>query len=116
MINKGEAARAERGGKRLAVTLLPRSLGENAKMCWPSHLSRRRKDSLPKGPLGAEAAMNIRGHHASRWSEPNNVLSDWWQRVRLRHELESLDDGILRDIGLTRDTERSETSKPYWMN
>ncbi len=63
-----------------------------------------------------EAAMNIRAHHAARWSELNHVLSDWWQTLRLRHELESLDDCILRDIGLTRDEQRFKASKPYWMN
>jgi uncharacterized protein YjiS (DUF1127 family) len=54
--------------------------------------------------------------HTSRWSGLNHVLSDWWQTQRLRHELESLDDSILRDIGLTREQDRSELSKPTWMN
>ena len=39
--------------------------------------------------------------HTSGWSGLNHVLSDWWQTLRLRHELQSLDDCILRDIGLT---------------
>jgi hypothetical protein len=31
--------------------------------------------------------------------EVNHGLAEWWQRLRLRHDLESLDDFILRDIG-----------------
>jgi uncharacterized protein YjiS (DUF1127 family) len=46
----------------------------------------------------------------------NQVLADWWQQLRSRHELESLDDTILRDIGLSRRAERFEPSKPFWMN
>ena len=38
------------------------------------------------------------------------------QQLRSRHELESLDDTILRDIGLSRREERFEPSKPFWMN
>jgi uncharacterized protein YjiS (DUF1127 family) len=70
-----------------------------------------------------EAAMKISTEAAfSRNDQPsgrtglNHVLSDWWQTLRLRHELESLDDGILRDIGLTPDEHRIEASKPFWMN
>jgi uncharacterized protein YjiS (DUF1127 family) len=46
----------------------------------------------------------------------NQVLSDRWHQLRSRHELESLDDTILRDIGLSRRQERFEQSKPIWMN
>jgi uncharacterized protein YjiS (DUF1127 family) len=72
---------------------------------------------------GMEAAMKISTeaalfgtHHTSRWSGLNHVLTDWWETARLRRELQSLDDCILRDIGLTRGEERFEASKPYWMN
>jgi uncharacterized protein YjiS (DUF1127 family) len=46
----------------------------------------------------------------------SHVLTDWWQQLRSRHELESLDDALLRDIGLSRHAERLEQSKPFWMN
>jgi uncharacterized protein YjiS (DUF1127 family) len=46
----------------------------------------------------------------------NQVLTDWWRNVRSRHELESLDDTILRDIGLSRREERFEQSKAFWVN
>jgi uncharacterized protein YjiS (DUF1127 family) len=46
----------------------------------------------------------------------SHVLTDWWQQLRSRHELESLDDALLRDIGLTRGEERSKASTPFLMN
>jgi uncharacterized protein YjiS (DUF1127 family) len=65
-----------------------------------------------------EAAMNIStdGGQCGRRGGLNQVLTDWWQQLRSRHELESLDDTILRDIGLSRRKERFEQSKPFWMN
>ena len=62
--------------------------------------------------------MNISadGSQCTRRSALNQVLTDWWQQLRSRHELESLDDTILRDIGLSRRKERCEQSKPFWMN
>jgi uncharacterized protein YjiS (DUF1127 family) len=44
------------------------------------------------------------------------VLTDWWQQLRSRHELESLDDTLLRDIGLTPGERRSRASIPFLMN
>ena len=65
-----------------------------------------------------EAAMNISTNDVQcpRRGGLNQVLTDWWQQLRSRHELESLDDTILRDIGLSRREERFEQSKPFWMN
>ena len=62
--------------------------------------------------------MNIStdGGQCARRGGLNQVLTDWWQQMRSRHELESLDDTILRDIGLSRREERFEQSKPFWMN
>ena len=74
---------------------------------------------LPIGQLGeVEAAMNIStdGSECTRRGGLNQVLTDWWQQLRSRHELEGLDDTILRDIGLSRREERFEQSKPFWMN
>ncbi len=58
----------------------------------------------------------IRGHRSPRWGELSRIIGEWWQHQRSLHELESLDDVILRDIGLSRDESRFETSKPFWMN
>jgi uncharacterized protein YjiS (DUF1127 family) len=65
-----------------------------------------------------EAAMNIGTNdvQCARRGGLNQVLTDWWQQLRSRHELESLDDTILRDIGLSRREERFEQSKPFWIN
>ena len=66
-----------------------------------------------------EAAMNISTHDVQRAHHRgglNQILADWWQQLRSRHELESLDDTILRDIGLSRRAERFEPAKPFWMN
>jgi uncharacterized protein YjiS (DUF1127 family) len=65
--------------------------------------------------VSTEAAF-FETHRTSRWSGLNHVLTDWWETARLRHELQSLDDCILRDIGLTGGEERFDASKPYWMN
>jgi uncharacterized protein YjiS (DUF1127 family) len=72
--------------------------------------------------LGMEAAMSISTDAASfrarssRWGELNHVFGDWRQRLRSRYELESLDDSLLRDIGLSRGEAGFEASKPFWMN
>jgi uncharacterized protein YjiS (DUF1127 family) len=75
------------------------------------------------GSLGREKAMSIsadaasfRAHRSSRWGELNHVLGEWWQHLRSRYELESLDDSLLRDIGLSRGEAGFEASKPLWMN
>jgi uncharacterized protein YjiS (DUF1127 family) len=41
----------------------------------------------------------------------NHVLGEWWQHLRSRHELESLDESMLRDIGLSRGEAGFEPSK-----
>jgi uncharacterized protein YjiS (DUF1127 family) len=38
-------------------------------------------------------------HGPSHWGQLNHVLGEWWQHLRSRSELESLDDSMLRDIG-----------------
>jgi uncharacterized protein YjiS (DUF1127 family) len=58
----------------------------------------------------------FRAHRPSRWGELDRVIGEWWQHLRLRRELESLDDSMLRDIGLVPGEERFEASRPFWMN
>jgi uncharacterized protein YjiS (DUF1127 family) len=54
-------------------------------------------------PLADVAALApSRAHGPSHWGQLNHVLGEWWQNLRLRSELESLDDSMLRDIGLSR--------------
>ena len=40
-----------------------------------------------------------------------HVLGEWWQHLRSRHELESLPESMLRDIGLSRGEAGFEASK-----
>ena len=54
------------------------------------------------------------------WSRAGGVqrlvtlLLTWQQRARDRHQLQSLSDHMLRDIGLTRADVFAEASKPFW--
>jgi uncharacterized protein YjiS (DUF1127 family) len=54
--------------------------------------------------------------HSSNRIEVSHVLGEWWQRLRSPHDLESLDDFILRDIGLSRGEPRFGVSKLFWFN
>jgi len=42
------------------------------------------------------------------------VLGAWVDRRRQRRHLAALDDGALKDIGLTRADVRMELEKPFW--
>ena len=43
-----------------------------------------------------------------------DLLSTWLQRARDRRALHGLDDGMLKDIGLTRADIDLEAHKPFW--
>ena len=55
----------------------------------------------------------FRAHRSSRGGDLKQLLGDGWQRLRSRYELESLDDSLLRDIGLSRGEAGFEASKPF---
>jgi uncharacterized protein YjiS (DUF1127 family) len=57
----------------------------------------------------------FRPRHASFWSQLMRSIGEWHRRSRSRRELMSLDEGTLRDIGLTRCDAEHEVSKPFWM-
>jgi uncharacterized protein YjiS (DUF1127 family) len=40
---------------------------------------------------------------------------EWRRRSRTRHELETLSDATLRDIGISRCDAARESQKPFWM-
>ncbi len=42
------------------------------------------------------------------------LLAEWQARERQRHELRSLSDYMLKDIGLSRADVEREASKPFW--
>jgi uncharacterized protein YjiS (DUF1127 family) len=69
-----------------------------------------------------EGAMNtinlhlaVHSHCNSRWIEIKRQITEWWHCARSRHELESLDERCLHDIGVSRCTADFEASKPFWM-
>ena len=55
-------------------------------------------------------------HRSSPWGQLNLLLHEWWQRSRSRNELESLDDAMLRDVGLSHREAGFDASKPFWAN
>jgi uncharacterized protein YjiS (DUF1127 family) len=73
------------------------------------------------GLLGTEADVSTstiaapsQAHGPSHWGQLNHVLGEWWQHLRSRSELESLDDSMLRDIGLSRREVGFDVSKHIW--
>jgi uncharacterized protein YjiS (DUF1127 family) len=103
----------------------PTANRRTSKLCCRSHLTCKMDGTANVAVIGMEAAMStstdaasFRAHCVSPWGELNHVLGEWWQHLRSRHELESLDDSMLRDIGLSRGEAGFEASasKPFWMN
>ena len=47
-------------------------------------------------------------------TRPLDTLAEWQERNRMRHGLATMDERLLRDIGLTRDDVRLELRKPFW--
>lgn len=50
-----------------------------------------------------------------RWGYMKHRLLQWRRRAQARHELQSLSDANLRDLGLTRRDAEREAAKPFWM-
>lgn len=57
----------------------------------------------PRLPVLAMVALRFAG-----------VVTQWDQRRRTRHVLGTLDDRMLRDIGVTRSQARKEARLPFW--
>jgi uncharacterized protein YjiS (DUF1127 family) len=43
-----------------------------------------------------------------------SVIVGWFERSRQRRALATLDDQLLRDIGLTRPQAQTEAARPFW--
>jgi len=43
-----------------------------------------------------------------------DIMLDWQDRARQRHNLLEMDDHLLRDIGLSRADLENEATKPFW--
>lgn len=52
----------------------------------------------------------------SHWSLAQfvDILLEWYERSRQRRQLLSLDDQLLKDIGISRADAEVEASKPFW--
>jgi uncharacterized protein YjiS (DUF1127 family) len=73
-------------------------------------------DLAPADMSTSASAASSRAHGPSYWGQLNHVLGEWWQHLRSRSELESLDDSMLRDIGLSRREVGFDVSKHIWTN
>ena len=51
---------------------------------------------------------------ASKAGRAVDLVLGWHERVRQRRHLRSLDDYMLRDIGLSRADVEGEAGKPFW--
>ena len=51
----------------------------------------------------------------SCWNQVKRCFSEWRLRARSRSELKTLNDWILRDIGISPFDAKSEAFKPFWM-
>ena len=75
-------------------------------------------DPAHNGP--GDAAQRREQPRAPRWSwarglrQAVDLLLIWQQRARDRRQLQSLNDHMLRDIGLTRADVFAEAAKPFW--
>ena len=49
------------------------------------------------------------------WSDVKHEITDWWRCACSLHELQSLDDRCLQDMGMSRCTADFESAKPFWM-
>ena len=76
--------------------------------------------TVQPGPLEAAAARISAGLvHAARLTDRGlirlfDLMFEWRARAAERDLMRSLDDRMLRDVGLTRVDIERELSKPYW--
>ncbi|MDH3703313.1 MAG: DUF1127 domain-containing protein [Alphaproteobacteria bacterium] len=51
----------------------------------------------------------------TEWVSPlGQILGTWHRRATQRHALARLDDHLLKDIGLDRQSVAAEIAKPFW--
>jgi uncharacterized protein YjiS (DUF1127 family) len=62
----------------------------------------------------AGRAARSRPWLAGRVGRAVDLILGWHERVRQRRHLRSLDDYMLRDIGLSRADVEGEAGKPFW--
>ena len=64
--------------------------------------------------LGSARAVRLARWWASAVPRVAGLISIWRERARQRRHLQTLNDRMLRDIGLTRADILAEASKPFW--
>ena len=64
--------------------------------------------------LALHLARRRVGDLAMRLRRAVDLLLTWRERARQRRQLRSLNDRMLRDIGITRADVLAESSKPFW--
>ena len=50
----------------------------------------------------------------ARVAQIPDLLYDWQQRTRTRHQLMTMDDRLLKDMGISRYDAVREGAKPFW--
>jgi uncharacterized protein YjiS (DUF1127 family) len=66
---------------------------------------------VERQPIIAQVSQNEMLHFCRRVCV---VVAEWRSRARQRESLAKLDDHLLADIGLTREIQLAECSKPFW--
>ena len=61
--------------------------------------------------LSATSRLSVAG----RVGRAVDLVLSWHERARQRRRLRSLDDYMLRDIGLSRADVEGEADKPFWL-
>ena len=69
---------------------------------------------LPPQPHSARAWLPTGAYPVHAVAAACRLLAAWIERVRQRRALATLDDGMLRDIGVTRVETARECEKPFW--
>ena len=78
----------------------PSSFAAPATFRWGSNLSEAARSTFAAATMSAGRAVDL--------------LVSWRRRATDRRHLLTLDDGLLRDIGLSRADVESEAGKPFW--
>ena len=77
------------------------------------HITTMRNSSI-LGHHAEIAANEGRGFSPFDFSHTVRLVTLWAQRMRTRHQLASLDNWMLRDIGVGPRAAAHESRKPFW--